>query len=164
LLADRERTIDRPRFQLIGVEGRMCCGKTTLAKQLAEDLGLSVPPIHVDRFRLKPIPYRPYVETLDLRELALQLNERKQDLPTTSVIIEGICLREVLNAIGRTLDLAIYVKKLSPQGLWHTQFDLEDYENDPRPNVPKILCDDELRHHLAYRPHEIADFFFEWTE
>jgi hypothetical protein len=72
----------------------------------------------------------------------------------------------VLDRIGRKLDLAIYVKKLSKQGHWHTQFDLEDYENDPRSrrNMPKVLYEDEMRYHREIRPHEIADYYFKWTE
>src|SRR5687768_6158367 len=121
LLADVQKALEPSRFMLIGIEGPMLAGKTHLADQLDEDLGLSVPALHVDDFRPKPIPNLPYLGTLDLRELALDLYERRQDFPTTPVIIEGICLREVLERLGRKLDLAIYVKKLSPQGLWHFQ-------------------------------------------
>jgi hypothetical protein len=162
LIADLQHTLDPSRFMLIGIEGRMLEGKTQLAKQLQEDLKLHA--IHVDDFRPKAVPDLPYLQTLNLPALDAHLNEIQQDFPTMPLIIESICLREVLGAIGRRLDVAIYVKRLSRQGLWNTQFDLEDYENDPRPNVPKVLYDDELRYHLAYRPHEIADFYFEWTE
>jgi hypothetical protein len=134
-----------------------------LAKQLAKDLG-DLPPIHVDDFRPKPIPDLPYLQTLNLSALAEHLDDIQRDFPTTLLIIDGICLRKVLDTIGRKLDLAIYVKKLSQTGLWNSQFDLEDYKNDPRPNVPKVLYDDELCYHRAYRPHDIADLCFEWTE
>ena len=142
----------------------MNAGKSSLATMLAKDLG-NLPPLPVDDFRPDPVPNLPYLQTLNLPLLEAQLDDRRRVFPTTPTIIEGICLREVLEGIGRKLDLTIYVKRLSPMGLWHTQFDLEDYENDPRhPKPPKILWNDELRYHAAYRPHEVADLYFEWTE
>jgi hypothetical protein len=161
LLEDVRGKIDRSRFQLIGIEGRMGEGKSCLAKQLAEDLGLHS--VSVDDHRLEPVPNLPYLQTLKLPQLAAHLDGYEQDYPTETLIVEAICLREALNAIGRKLDFAIYVKKISKQGLWNTQFDIEDYENDERPNVPKVLYEDEVRYHSAYRPHELADFVFEWT-
>ncbi len=142
----------------------MNAGKSTLAKQLAKDLGRDQVAVHVDDYRRRPVPDLPYLQTLDLPELAAHLDDIRQDCPTRPVIIEGICLREVLYKISRKLDLAIYVEKLSQAGLRHTQFDLEDFENDPRQNVPKILYDDEMRYHRAYRPHVIADLYFERQE
>ena len=143
----------------------MCAGKSSLAKQLASDVSDSLPPLHLDDFRPHPIPDVTYLRTLDLHLLQAQLDERRQVFPITPSVIEGICLREVLEAIERKLDLAIYVKRLSALGLWHMQFNLEDYDNDPRrPELPKVLYNDELRYHRTYRPHEVADLCFEWTE
>jgi uridine kinase len=164
LLADLAQAIDRSRFMLIGIEGRMLEGKSCLAKRLKEDLRLHA--IHVDDYRPKPILDLPYLKTLDIPALVAHLDEIQSEFPTTPLIIEGICLREVLDAIARKLDLSIYVKKLSPQGLWHFQFDIEDYNNDPRSmgNMPRALYKDEMRYHREFEPHERADFYFEWTE
>lgn len=163
LLANLRGALDQSGAMLIGIEGRMNAGKSSLAKHLAKDTG-ELPPVHLDDFRPRPIPDLPYLQTLKLPMLAAHLDERREDFPATPFIIEGICLREVLDTIACKLDLAIYVKRLSQTGLWHTQFDLEDFESNPSPNVPKILYQDELRYHRAYRPHEIADLYFEWTE
>jgi hypothetical protein len=50
-------------------------------------------------------PYGPFSgASLDLHELAQQLDDRQQDFPTTPVIVDGICLREVLDRIGRNFE------------------------------------------------------------
>jgi hypothetical protein len=138
LLAKLRGAHRQSHVMLIGIEGRMNAGKSCSAKQPANDLG-HLPPVHLDDFRAEPIPDLPYLPTLDISLLAAHLNDRRQDFPTTPFIIEGICLREALDAIGRELDLAIYVKRLSQTGLWHTQFDLEDFENTHGRMYPKFF-------------------------
>ncbi len=168
LLANVQGILDQSRIRLIGIEGRMNEGKSRLAEQLAKDLakdlGGDVPLVHVDEYPPKGDPDLPYLQTRNLRELAQDLDYTGQDFPTRPTIIESFCVREVLAKIDRKLDLVIFVKKLN-SGLWPPQFDQEKYENDPRrPKPPKVLYDDERRYLRAYRPHLIADLFFEWTE
>lgn len=165
VLGEVRKALVKPEIMLIGIEGRMCDGKSTLADRLASDLTRNLPPpLHVDDYRPEPVPNLPYMQTLDLSLLAGNLDQRRKVYPTTASIIEGICLREVLAAIGHKLDLAVYVKRLSSVGLWHTPFDVENSEDNSRPKAPKVLYDDEIRYHREYRPHEIADLYFEWTD
>ncbi len=140
-------------------------GKSSLAKQLSYDLRHetfgNLHRIRLDGYRRNPNLDLPYLQTLDLDRLTDRLAGKNLTMPT---MIEGICLRTVLGKIDRELDLVIFVKKLN-SGLWPPQFDQEKYENDPRRlNLPRVLFDDELRYLKAYRPHEIADLCFEWTE
>lgn len=81
------------------------------------------------------------------------------------LIIDGICLREVLRRLNLTVSLFVYVKRLAENGLWHDGFYLEDFET-----VGTIVENREEPHrsdftyHSAERPHEHADIIFHRVE
>jgi len=103
-------------FQLIGIDGIDGAGKSTLAEKLSGLLGLNH--INLDDYAEKE--KGTFVDFLDLNRLNDALNESQQ-----AVIIEGICLLEVLSRIDRCADLLIYIKKMSSYGSWRDEDEFE---------------------------------------
>jgi hypothetical protein len=81
------------------------------------------------------------------------------------IVIEGICLIEVMEIARRNLDTLVYVKRISEQGLWHDGFHLEDYmTNKAMKENEHGLHKSEFDYHVAKLPHENAEIIFERTE
>jgi hypothetical protein len=103
---------------LVGIEGHSTAGKTTLAKSVQARLsaGLVRPDCHLVRFSSDADQDQNYVERLDLVGLDRDLSA-KVSLHSV-VIIESICLREVLRQLGVDADIFVYCKRISPAGIW----------------------------------------------
>lgn len=81
------------------------------------------------------------------------------------IVVEGICLLEVMERARRNLDTLVYVKRISEQGLWHDGFHLEDYvTNRAITENEQGLHKSEFDYHAAKVPHEKAEIIFERTE
>jgi len=87
-------------YSIIGIDGKLASGKSTLAKNLAHELGFSC--IHVDSFLEKGRGH--YVSALKLDVLANKINESSRP-----VIVEGVCLLEILDRIKTKKDYLIYL-------------------------------------------------------
>jgi hypothetical protein len=150
--------------RIIGVEGVMQAGKTPLAGRLAADLGVAVVGLDEASYknrnpeRLESLPDGlPYRELIDLDALAGDLSGALDGRPLA--VVEGICLRDVLGAVGRKPDMIVYVKCLSANsGLWHAGFNVEDFESGSE--LFQGLHRDEMEYHSRVRPHESADLVF----
>lgn len=162
LLSRLRALIEERSPKLIGIEGYMGTGKSPLARCLAAEMNASV--VETDCFsfdllypeRASSIPRaEPYIDCLDLDVLAAKLADALAS--PSLVIIEGICLGDVLARIGRQVDLTIYLKVtplVDPQP-WHSYFDLEKYESGSETFMGCTL--DQLKYHSLMRPHEKAD-------
>jgi hypothetical protein len=89
---------------------------------------------------------------------------------------------EVLDRIGERSRLKIYVRRVTPDGVWHDGFQLESSADDvierEREGLRKMLeargkqLDDRseppefevIRYHYAYRSHDTADVYFNRIE
>lgn len=158
-LRERLRPIGRP--AVIGVEGFTGSGKTRLSDDLARDIGGST--IHTDEYVTGEDESLPYPDRLDYSRLRSDITQANAD--ASLIIIEGICLREVLRRLDITANLFLYLKRISEQGLWHDDFNLEDYEGEGA-----IVENREEPHrsdfayHSSIRPHEHSDIVFHRTE
>ena len=76
-----------------------------------------------ERFRSLPEDL-PYTDRIDPDALARDLSAAlARSLP---IIVEGICLRDVLAAVGQKPDTTVYIKLLSANaGVWNIQRDVE---------------------------------------
>lgn len=149
---------------IIGIEGVMQAGKTFLAKRLAADLHIAL--VEVDGASHKnrnpehfcSLPEElPYMKLIDLDLLRGDLVGALSS--GSPIIVEGICLRDMLAAVSRKPDMTVYVKCLSANtGLWHVGYDIEDFESESEPF--EGLYRDEMEYHSRVRPHESADLVF----
>jgi pantothenate kinase-related protein Tda10 len=100
---------------IIGVDGAYGSGKSTLARKLAEALEGAV--LEIDQYTLRN--GQPYRQQLRYEELGRGLEAlRSKGKP---VVVEGICLLDVLERIGARPGTVVYVKKLDESGIWHDQ-------------------------------------------
>ena len=133
--------------RLVAFDGFMASGKSTLAQQIAETLGAAL--ISLDSFVDPSLEAPDYVGLLKIDQLSQQLNASEA---RCMVIMEGICMLDALDSLGVTADLMVYVKRISPMGLWQVGFHLEDYEAFGE--ECHFARQSELDYHVRRRPHE----------
>lgn len=158
-LASVLRSRPPARGHIVGVDGFMESGKTTLAFELAELLGGIR--IGLDSYVRTDRDGESYVGALRQSYLKSHLTKLKAVFPF--VVLDGLCLYEAFEAIGHRADSHVYVTRISGAGIWHDGILLEDAEDG------KSLPDDwlrrsELTYHLSSRPHEVAHFMYERIE
>ncbi len=165
-------------FHLVCIDGVDGAGKSTLAEKLSLSLGISW--LNLDNYVEKEKGN--YVNFLNLEGLKTAMNEFQQP-----IIIEGICLLEVLSKIGRFPDLLIYIKRMSSYGSWRDEEECEITEKiegfvQKKKEDLKIFCiaearieghefsenefsfpalrEELIRYHHKHRPHKKADVIF----
>ncbi|MCY4596261.1 MAG: hypothetical protein OXC19_15860 [Bryobacterales bacterium] len=146
---------------VIGIDGFCGSGKTFLARQLSKALKADL--ISTDCHVVKQGGHWHYVDRLDLTALSNSLHQTAGT--DRKVILEGICLLEVITRLGVSTNSVrfVYVKRLSKNsGIWHDGFDLEDFENSdsastgiPEPHLSVF------RYHRVFNPHRSADFEYQ---
>jgi len=94
-------------YRWIGVDGVDGCGKTTLAKALAKQLG--VPLISLDDYL--DTNHGGYLAHLRYQELKKAFDAKSR------CIIEGVCLLQPLEIADVELDAVVYVKRMQ-HGIW----------------------------------------------
>lgn len=94
---------------IFGVDGHDGSGKSTLAAALGSNLGWPV--ISLDAFLHKN--QEEYVSHLNYEALGQAIFSASRPM-----IIEGVCLLDVAERLHLKLDRHIYVKRLSPAGIW----------------------------------------------
>lgn len=152
---------------LIAVDGCINAGKTTLAQQLAVQLACSWMDVddYVTRGQWQ------YVAAVRRSDLAAAI-ERELD-HSHVVVLAGLCLREVLQHLGRNAAFSVYVQRDAPLGppYDYETLDLEDSEPDEHgePNGvdatgPDTLSREVCRYHARYRPRFNADVVYVWID
>jgi len=141
---------------LIGVDGFMEAGKTTVAFQLAEELGGIR--IGVDSYVDSDAVATKYVEMVRLKALERDLHRLRGCFPF--VVLDGVCLLEVVDRVRASLDAHVYCKRLSPEGLWHDGVDLEEMDKGPAPSTEEWLRRDIFEYHRRRVPQECANAVF----
>ena len=153
----------------IGIDGIDGVGKTTLANVLSQQLGY--PAIHLDSNLEKN--QGGFIDHLDYAGLksAMEQNER--------LIVEGVCLMEVLQRVGVAVDALVYVMRQS-HGLWaderelNIEGDVEEFIQGEIELVRRFLqiegadgevkdlglSEEIIRYHAAFKPHENANAIY----
>jgi len=143
---------------LVGIDGFDGTGKTTLAFKLAQELsGIRV---GLDCYVEKDREADRYVGLLRLEDLSRDISALLRCFPY--VVVDGVCLSEALSAIGITPKKIVYVRKISPQGLWHDGFHLEDYVAGSA--AGSWLENSVYSYHQQYQPHVTAAVCYSWAE
>lgn len=149
------------RGEIIGVEGFVGSGKTTLGKKLADSLAVEC--VSTDKFVLIHGGCFSYIGRISKKRLLRALTvagERGRP-----VLLEGICLRVVARQLRCFPMNFVYIKRMSGN-IWHDGFHLEDFvagvvvPNDAL-HEPHLS---DLRYHARFVPHKRADIIFERQE
>ena len=166
------------KYHLVGIDGIDGAGKSTLAKELST--ALDITHINLDDYVEKEKGN--FVDFIDFEMLNESINKSE-----TTVIVEGICLLEVLSRIGRSLDLLIYIKRISSYGAWRDEGeceipgDIEEFIQKKKQEL-KAFCkatakiegsdynekdfsfptlrEEIFRYHYTHQPHKKADVYF----
>jgi len=138
----------------VWVEGFSQAGKSIFASKLAVALGWE-PVIHLDHMTLdlEKQPDSPrYADHLD-RDRILRDVESGRPL-----VVEGVCLRDVVEGMRRSAAMRIYVARVSRPGtgsvIWHDGAELLDTEREADDNW---LVRDIIAYHRREQPHKTCD-------
>ena len=148
--------LDRSRDAIIGLEGHSGAGKSMLAAALARACDAVV--VSTDAFVDTKPNANTYLEYLSLDRLAAALTDALAGGDT--VLVEGICLRDTLRALGVVPELYVYVKRITPAGLWADDPDNLSEHGEPLAFLPWVDRQ-SVRYHLCEAPLAHADFVYE---
>ena len=142
--------------QIVAIEGASGSGKTCLGRELGSVIGASV--VETDpyyRTGFKGASYEDGLRLDDLEREVMRLLRGGQPL-----IIEGVCLRDTLEALSLTPDAFVYCKKLSATGIWNDDPELLETPPADFESVQALIDGWSLDYHRRTDPHERADFVF----
>jgi len=96
--------------RLVGIDGKDGSGKSTAACEIAKATGASV--ISLDDFIDKG--KGTFADNLRYEEIGAAISKSNG-----SLIVEGVCLLNVIDRLGVKLDVHVYVKRISRYGFWY---------------------------------------------
>jgi hypothetical protein len=143
-----------PSGGLIAIEGFCSSGKTSIAKRLGRELPAMV--VHTDEYCTPVGNPLSYAKSVDVSKLAQVLRNLE---PLQLVIVEGICLRDVMDKCGVNPEIYVYIKKVASNGIWHDSFYFDAYNVESNPCESEPHASD-LAYHVKSMPHEEAKFIF----
>ena len=129
-----KKMLNKQTINIISVDGINSSGKTTLAKSISEEF--KIPHINIDdNFLIKK--KGGFIEFIKYEELLLNIEKVLNS--SKILIIDSICILEILERVKFQPDLKIYVKRLIAGDYW---FDGEkiDYSK----SVDEIIKSDKL--------------------
>lgn len=142
---------------VVGLEGFSSAGKTELANRLSKELNWSS--YSLDLFANQNKLIGSYIERIDSERLRHSLRQRDA---SGIVLIEGICLRDILDLVDQKVNLYIYIKRLSANGIWHDGLCHEDFiVNSPIYPEPH---NSDHKYHARIYPQDCAGIVYEWEE
>lgn len=148
---------------IVSIDGVDGVGKSTLARKIVEELTLSY--VEIDTFVKEQ--QGGYIDHIDYDRL---IESIKQAMITNQVLIlEGICVQQVLKKLGLNPYVKIYVKVINNYGFWmdRIRFFPPDKSADEMIAERKAKqfslghVEDIIRYHYTFNPHESADYIFE---
>ena len=103
---------------IVGIDGYLGSGKTTLSNKLSKEFDFKL--INLDEYENIKIPNNlsenGYVNSRDYNKISSDISTAL--LEGRNILIEGICLMEILNRIKIQSHLTIYVKRIDVNGKW----------------------------------------------
>ena len=151
----------------IGIDGIDGSGKSTLAREISTALG--IPCVSLDNFLEKG--KEGYVEYIDYPKLKDTLDS------LGGYVVEGVCLRQVLQRIPLTPEATVYIKRMK-RDYWLNEDTLDisepvdavlareiqqanGFTSSLVTNLP--LTEEIIRYHDEFRPHNHADVTYGLT-
>lgn len=156
----RSRIGRPPKPLLIGIDGAPGTGKTTSAIDLG--LLLSIPVVSLDN-HVEPNRGR-YADSIRYEDIRSELSAAMGRAPV--VLVEGVCLRLVLERLGHTPNVSIYVKLHNERGRMAkadlcdqaplTPEEIRDADSDGRGRLER----DVRAYHASHAPITHADIIY----
>ena len=135
-------------WSLIVIDGDPGAGKTTLAKEMVNDL--KAKRISFDDYLPKVLgDERPYLEKLDCKSLQ---NEILASGPR--VIAEGVLALKVLKKIGVRYDFHIFMKRVKDSLGWEIGLYLDERTKPPKSKFWQEI----VLYYREYKPFEICNY------
>ncbi|KUZ32983.1 hypothetical protein [Burkholderia territorii] len=145
---------------LVTFDGCMHVGKSETARRIAHAFGYLA--LDLDSFLVKQQGV--FFQALRLPDFSSALADALSR--SQVVLVSGVCMLRVLEAIGLRAALSVYVRRLSPMGI---PIDLEttDAEDgapfaEDYPDIPAIFREVHA-YHAKYRPLANADICYKWS-
>ncbi len=136
---------------IVGIDGWTGVGKTTLAMDLARELGAAF--FDLDCALIHD--QGEYVLALRMSEISIALAKRHRPL-----MLSGVCLFEVLAQLGTRPDASVYVKRMAKWG-WADEDEVTGLVFEV-PGAGGNAIRHEMRlYHQKWQPHLDADFEFQ---
>jgi len=145
--------------KLISVDGFSGTGKGMVSTYLNEIL--SIPVVYLDDFFPRGGKFPETFRSENFSAAIAKLNQ------SSSVIVDGIMVQEVLARVNIKPDLLLYVKRMNQYGIWLDSFKLEKFirlGEDDHTSKYDPFQDQLVQYHLRVLPHERADIIFELVE
>jgi len=148
---------------IVSVDGVDGVGKTTLACNIAKKMNF--PCIEIDTFVQEQ--QGGFIDHIDYNRLSETI---KQAIITNHLIIlEGICVLQVLQKLGLNSYAKVYVKVINNYGFWMDQIRLFPPDKSADEMIAERKAkgfllghvEDIIRYHYTFKPHENADYIFE---
>lgn len=139
---------------LIAIEGFCSSGKTSLAEKLGHELSATV--VHTDAYCTPIGDPLSYANCIDISNLAYVLQNLE---PSKLAIVEGICLRDLMDQCGVNPKIYVYIKRIAGNGIWHDGFLFDKYQAEDYSDLSEPHASD-LDYHVKKLPHEKADVVF----
>lgn len=173
-------SLNSRKVSVIGIDGQKDSGKSTLASELASELGYIHINLDDDEYREKNRgQFVPFVKYDKVRE--------KIENAKNTIILDGVCLLAVCERLSITPGLFIYVKRMTNFGTWRDEGkcdvtgDIEEFiareKEDDRKFMEEVariedrvfdtnkwvfsdLVEEIMRYHHKFKPHKKADIMY----
>lgn len=148
--------------KFLTIDGRNGSGKSTLANHLHKKMGGTL--MSEENFRDTDLIYQ-FLPPYEKISAAL-----RESIPKGPVIYESVLMQWILENIQAKPDLTIYVKRMSPMGLWGDESELDDGmtrqgATDQIPTKETFNFRRQMiNYHFDYMPHEKSAVIFLRTE
>ncbi len=170
--------IRKGNFFLIAIDGKDGAGKSALADELL----FYTDYLHINLDELLEKNKGSFIDFIKYDQLERIMAKAKK-----GVIVEGICVLAMLKRINREPSLLIYVKRMSPTGIWidekecdtespieiieqkekgllnfaRAEAEIENRIFEPASCKISALTKEIIQYHHKYKPHKRADIVYE---
>jgi hypothetical protein len=143
-------------YQIIGIDGDKGTGKTNLSYHIGSHFIYNV--INLDDFICKD-------QNCFVNAMNFGLLRHRIDVLSKPLVIEGVCLLEVLRRINMSADYLIYCREISENtNIWHDEDRLSLVDHDLLGNQLNDLqgLDVEItKYHYTFKPIEKANICYD---
>lgn len=148
---------------IISIDGVDGVGKSTLACKIAEEL--SFPHLEIDTFVQEQ--HDGYIDFIDYDRLSERI--RQTIIANQVIIVEGICVQQVLKKLSLNSYAKVYVKVIDNYGFWMDQIRFFPLDKTADEMIAERKAkrfslghvEDIIRYHYTFKPHENTDYIFE---